>query len=157
MTLRVISPERIVQIAGYSNQIDQLTDWVICTAFRECTDLMNMENLSDMGIKLSVDDYGTGFSSLGYLKLFNELKIDKTFVMNMLEDESDEIIVRSTIELAHNLGLEVVAEGVEDEDTLIQLRKLKYDAAQGYHISRPVSIQAQGIWLEKQPLKVANG
>lgn len=214
-TLGDISPERIVQIAEYSNQIDNLTDWVICTAFRECTELMNMENLrfsinlstknlqdeglpsriagfidkygvspslltleitesavmshpvkareimeslSEMDIKLSVDDYGTGFSSLGYLKMLpvNELKIDKTFVMNMLEDESDEIIVRSTIELAHNLGLEVVAEGVENEKTLRQLRELNCDTAQGYHISRPVSINELGIWLEKQSLKVVN-
>ena len=99
-----------------------------------------MSELNATGIELSVDDFGTGFSSLGYLKMLpvSELKIDKSFVMNMLEDENDAIIVHSTIELAHNLGLKVVAEGVEDQTTLLQLRNLKCDVAQGYYFSRPI-------------------
>jgi len=109
-----------------------------------------MNELSEKGIKLSVDDYGTGFSSLGYLKLLpvDELKIDKSFVINMLEDENDAIIVHSTIELAHNLGLKVVAEGVEDQAALLQLRSLKCDIAQGYHISRPLPKEDFCVWLE---------
>jgi len=117
-----------------------------------------MNKLSAMGIELSVDDYGTGFSSLGYLKLLpvNELKIDKSFVINMLEDENDAIIVHSTIELAHNLGLKVVAEGVENIETLQKLRGLKCDIAQGYFISQPMSKLVFNQWLEAYNPKVVN-
>lgn len=108
-----------------------------------------MSELDAMGVELSVDDFGTGFSSLGYLKMLpvSELKIDKSFVMNMLEDENDAIIVHSTIELAHNLGLKVVAEGVEDQTTLLQLRNLKCDVAQGYYLSRPIHKSDLVKWI----------
>ena len=97
--------------------------------------------LRESGIRLSVDDYGTGQSTLSYLKHLpiHELKIDKTFVTALAEDENDRIMVRSTIDLAHELGLEVVAEGIEDEKTLAILRDLGCDYAQGYFISRPVA------------------
>ena len=96
--------------------------------------------LAGAGFKLSIDDFGTGYSSLAYLKKLpvDELKIDKGFVMGMVRDESDAKIVRSTIDLAHNLGLTVIAEGVEDAAILEQLATLQCDEAQGYHISRPV-------------------
>lgn len=96
--------------------------------------------LSEQGFKLSIDDFGTGFSSLAYLKRLpvNELKIDKSFVMAMDKDESDAKIVRSTIDLAHNLGLTVVAEGVENEALLDKLRELNCDEAQGYFIAKPM-------------------
>ena len=108
-----------------------------------------MSELAVMGIDLSVDDFGTGFSSLGYLKMLpvSELKIDKSFVINMLEDENDAIIVHSTIELAHNLGLKVVAEGVENQTTLLQLRNLKCDVAQGYYLSRPLPKIELAKWI----------
>ena len=109
-----------------------------------------LTTLSEMGIQLAIDDYGTGFSSLAYLKLLpvKYLKIDKSFVIDMLQDENDSIIVRSTIELAHNLGLSVIAEGVEDEETLEQLRKLKCDFAQGYYIAKPMSSTEILKWID---------
>jgi EAL domain-containing protein (putative c-di-GMP-specific phosphodiesterase class I) len=96
--------------------------------------------LSAAGFKLSIDDFGTGYSSLAYLKRLpvDELKIDKSFVMAMEGDADDAKIVRSTIDLAHNLGLSVVAEGVENAAVLQQLRALDCDEAQGYHMSKPV-------------------
>jgi EAL domain-containing protein (putative c-di-GMP-specific phosphodiesterase class I) len=100
-----------------------------------------LERLNDMGLKLSVDDFGTGYSSLSYLKRLpvSQLKIDRSFVKDMIKDEDDAMIVRSTIELAHNLGLTTVAEGVEDEQTLERLRELNCDMAQGFLISRPLT------------------
>ena len=97
--------------------------------------------LRDSGIRLSVDDYGTGQSTLSYLKHLpvHELKIDKTFVTALAHNENDRIMVRSTIDLAHQLGLQVVAEGIEDGRTLEVLRQLGCDYAQGYFISPPVS------------------
>ncbi|MGH2787390.1 MAG: putative bifunctional diguanylate cyclase/phosphodiesterase [Actinomycetota bacterium] len=99
-----------------------------------------LEALDSMGIKIAIDDFGTGHSSLAYLKKLpvNTLKIDKSFVVNMANDENDFVIVQSTVDLAHNLGLEVVAEGVEDENTWVQLRQLGCDLAQGYWKGRPV-------------------
>ena len=101
-----------------------------------------LNRLSAQGFKLSIDDFGTGYSSLAYLKRLpvNELKIDKSFVMGMAHDESDEKIVRSTVDLAHNLGLSVVAEGVENAAILTRLAALNCDEAQGYHMSRPVPV-----------------
>ena len=99
-----------------------------------------LNRLSEQGFKLSIDDFGTGYSSLAYLKRLpvDELKIDKSFVMGMQVGEDDVMIVRSTIDLAHNLGLTVVAEGVETAEILEHLRALACDEAQGYHISRPM-------------------
>lgn len=101
-----------------------------------------------MGIGVSVDDYGTGFSSLAYLKRLpiNELKIDRAFVMEMLSSDNDAVIVRSTIDLAHSLGLRIVAEGVENQETLDVLTALGCDYAQGYHISRPVTAGEVLVW-----------
>jgi predicted signal transduction protein with EAL and GGDEF domain len=92
------------------------------------------------GVRLSVDDFGTGYSSLAYLKRLpvDEVKLDKSFVLNMTSDPNDAAIVRSTIELAHNLGLQLVAEGVEDQETLELLAALGCDLAQGYHLARPM-------------------
>lgn len=99
--------------------------------------------LKDLGIRISIDDFGTGFSSLAYLKQLpvNELKIDKSFVMDIQDDESDKAIVFSTIKLSHSLGLNVVAEGVENQQTLDVLRDMECDIAQGYYFSKPVSAE----------------
>lgn len=106
--------------------------------------------LNDMGFDLAIDDYGTGFSSLAYLKLLpvKYLKIDKSFVVDMLDDEDDAIIVHSTIELSHNLGLSVIAEGVENQDTLQKLSALGCDYAQGYFIAKPMPSSEIQQWLE---------
>ena len=113
--------------------------------------------LSQMKVNLAVDDFGTGFSSLGYLKMLpvNELKIDRSFVMNMQDDENDAIIVHSTIELAHNLGLKVIAEGVENRESLLRLRQQKCDMAQGYHIAQPLPAEAFKRWLKDYHLRIA--
>ena len=102
--------------------------------------LATLNKLSELGFRLSIDDFGTGYSSLAYLKRLpvDELKIDKSFVMSMEKDLDDAKIVRSTIDLAHNLGLSVVAEGVENVKAWDMLRELECDEAQGYHMGRPM-------------------
>lgn len=99
-----------------------------------------LTELHSMGIKLSIDDYGTGFSSMSYLKQLpvDELKIDKSFVIGLDKDKSNDAIVRSTIDLAHNLGLQVVAEGIETAEINEMLRSYRCDMAQGFHLSRPM-------------------
>ena len=99
-----------------------------------------LERLSSLGVRSSVDDFGTGYSSLSYLRQLpiDEIKIDRSFVGTMAVNQSDFVIVRSIIELGHNLDLDVVAEGVEDEWTLDSLRALGCDQAQGYFFARPV-------------------
>ncbi len=111
-----------------------------------------METLAQidaMGVRLSIDDFGTGYSSLAYLKQLpsGEIKIDKSFVMDMIIDENDAIIVRSTIDLAHNMGRQVVAEGVDSEEALDLLGILGCDLAQGYYICRPIPGEEIPAWL----------
>lgn len=115
--------------------------------------LEQAERLTDLGIRLSVDDFGTGHSSLAYLKRLqpHTLKIDRSFIGDMLEDEADVVIVRSTIALAHGLGLTVVAEGIENQETLELLRSMGCDQAQGYHIARPMPEEAFTAWLDESP------
>jgi len=98
-----------------------------------------LSELSSFGVQFSIDDFGTGYSSLSHLKRLpvSELKIDKSFVMEMDSDADDAAIVRSTVDLAHNMGLRVVAEGVETPETLDALKELGCDQAQGYYIARP--------------------
>ena len=118
-----------------------------------------LERLSNMGVDLSIDDFGTGYSSLAYLKRLpvNELKIDKSFVLNMENDEGDTKIVRSTIDLGHNMGLRVVAEGIESEAVWRLLAELGCDQGQGYFMSRPIPGDQLVAWLEKwrAPIAVA--
>ena len=111
-----------------------------------------LKALRDMGIQLALDDFGTGYSSLAHLKRLpvHELKIDKSFVMNMTRDESDAVIVQSTIDLARNLRLRTVAEGVEDIDSWMQLAGLGCDVAQGYYLSRPVPAAELTTWLQSK-------
>ena len=108
--------------------------------------------LDAMGVQVSIDDFGTGYSSMAHLKSLpvHELKVDRSFVSHMISNASDEVIVRSTIDLGRNLGLRVVAEGVEDEATWRALDALGCDVIQGYYISRPVPPDDLIHWLERQ-------
>jgi EAL domain-containing protein (putative c-di-GMP-specific phosphodiesterase class I) len=103
------------------------------------------------GIGVSIDDYGTGLSSLAYLKNIpaDELKIDKSFVTHMDSNQQDCVLVRSTIALAHSFGLRVVAEGVESGRTLEILGQMNCDLAQGYHMARPMPIARLAELLER--------
>ena len=113
--------------------------------------LATVARLNELGVRLSVDDFGTGYSSLANLRQMpiDELKIDRSFVSPMLQGESDLIIVRSTINLGHDLGLRVIAEGVEDAQTLTRLARLGCDLAQGYHVSRPLPAAGFTKWLDE--------
>ena len=108
-----------------------------------------LQRIAALGVKLSIDDYGTGYSSLGYLHRLpiHALKIDRMFVRDMPANEHDSIIVRSTVAMAHNLGLEVLAEGVEDGQTEAILRDMGCDQMQGFHLSRPMPVGELTTWL----------
>lgn len=105
--------------------------------------------LKELGVQFAIDDFGTGYSSLTYLQKLpvNSLKIDKSFVINMLKNKADYVIVRSTIDLAHHMGLTVVAEGVENKDILEQLAIFGCDVAQGYYIGKPMPAEELLLWL----------
>ena len=111
--------------------------------------LVTLRRLDAMGVTLSIDDFGTGYSSLAYLKTLplHELKIDRSFVMGMETDRADLKIVRSTVDLAHNLGYQVVAEGVETAQTWAILREMKCDMAQGFFMARPMPEGDVEAWL----------
>jgi diguanylate cyclase (GGDEF)-like protein/PAS domain S-box-containing protein len=112
-----------------------------------------LNRLHASGVRLSIDDFGTGYSSMAYLKNLpvDELKVDRSFVTHMCQQQSERVIVRSTIDLAHNLGLQVVAEGVEDKETWQELDLLGCDAIQGYHLARPMSASTLADWLVERP------
>ena len=129
----------------------------------EITESVIMENpdrvlrvltrLHDLGVRIGIDDFGTGYSSLAYLKRLpvDEIKIDRSFVQDMTSNESDAVIVRSVIDLGHNLGLCVVAEGVENRETWDMLAAMGCDVAQGFYLSRPLPPDELDIWLERSP------
>jgi diguanylate cyclase (GGDEF)-like protein len=110
-----------------------------------------LRELRDLGVQISIDDFGTGYSSFAYFKNIpaDELKIDKSFVMKMLNDDDDKKIVRTIIELAKSFGLKVTAEGVEDGETAAMLAQLRCDRLQGYHYSRPLPNLEFVAWLEE--------
>lgn len=204
-----ISPDEFINIAEYSNQLDELCRFAIskCTkqakAFYDAgldlpisinfsvtnikqelvTTLLNklqkyqlpsssivieltesimlnldsdkkeqIDKLQTYGIKLSLDDYGTGFSSMGYLRdlHFYELKIDKSFIFDIVENQNSFAIVQSVIDMAKRLGIKVVAEGVEDKQTMELLRKQKCDVIQGYYLAKPMNVQQLEAWLTRQ-------
>jgi EAL domain-containing protein (putative c-di-GMP-specific phosphodiesterase class I) len=111
-----------------------------------------LERLHKLGVRLSIDDFGTGHSSLAYIRHLpvKEMKIDRSFVRNMVADKDDAAIVRSTIELGHNMGLRVVAEGVEDHAALMLLTRLGCDEAQGYFIAKPQPPEEYEAWLRRR-------
>ncbi len=108
--------------------------------------------LAAIGVGLSIDDFGVGQSSLAYLSRLpvDELKVDKSFVRNMIRWESDQAIIRATINLAHDLGMSVVAEGVEDMDQAAMLREMECDMLQGYYISHPLTEEQLQQWISSQ-------
>jgi diguanylate cyclase len=116
--------------------------------------LIVLQALDSMGVSLSIDDFGTGYSSMSYLKTLpvKELKIDRSFVMGMANDPDNAVIVRSTIDLGHDLGMTVVAEGVQDSTTRNDLAAMGCDLVQGYEICRPVSARELELWIEAHPL-----
>lgn len=149
-------PELPDLIAGIAAKTNIQPEWVVL----EITEgsimadparvLTILERLRGMGFSLAIDDFGTGYSSLAYLKKLpvSELKIDKSFVMDMLTSENDAVIVRATVDLAHNLGLKVTAEGVETPEALDTLRGFGCDTAQGYLFSKPLPVDRLRSWLE---------
>ena len=112
-----------------------------------------LRELSEMGLYISIDDYGTGYSSLSYIKRLpiNEIKIDRSFVSEMLTDENDSVIVRATIDMAHDLGLKVTAEGVEDQATWDMLAHFGCDQAQGFFMGKPLAADKFNQWLRQSP------
>jgi diguanylate cyclase (GGDEF)-like protein len=148
-------------VAGMMARTGIQPDWVILeitesSIMVDPARVLNVvERLHEMGFNLSIDDYGTGYSSLAYLKKLpvSELKIDKSFVMDMLTSENDAIIVRATVDLAHNLGLKVTAEGVETEAALAVLRGYGCDIGQGYLFSKPRPLTEILGWMKAGPWK----
>lgn len=120
--------------------------------------LQILKELSALGVSISIDDFGTGYSSLAYLKDLpaSELKIDKSFVFNMLNHEKDRNIVKATIDLGHNLGMKVIAEGVENEDVLNQLIDMGCDSAQGFYMGRPMAYLDMRQWVKDSPWGISN-
>ena len=110
--------------------------------------LQIIKRIHDLGVRFAIDDFGTGYSSMAYLKRLplSTLKIDRTFVSDMLNDEQDEMIIKSTIGLAHSFGLNVVAEGVEDEETMQHLAHLNCEIAQGFYIAKPLPAATFEQW-----------
>jgi diguanylate cyclase len=125
----------------------EITESAIMSDVARATETVN--HLHDMGLKISIDDFGTGYTSLSYIRRLpvSEIKVDKSFVLNMREVNDDAVIVRSIVELGHNLGLAVVAEGIEDQETWDLLSDLKCNQAQGYFISKPVLADEFHDWV----------
>ena len=111
-----------------------------------------LKQLNEMGIQISIDDYGTGYSSLAYLKRLpvNEMKIDRAFIKDMAHDEDDKLIVSTTIDMGHKFGLRVIAEGVEDAETVALLKEMNCDQVQGYFYAKPMPIDELYEWIADQ-------
>jgi EAL domain-containing protein (putative c-di-GMP-specific phosphodiesterase class I) len=127
----------------------EITESAIMTDPDRALEILN--KINGMGYPFSIDDFGMGYSSLNYLRKLpvSWIKVDRSFVINMVRDPSDAAIVRSTIDLAHNLGLRVVAEGVETQEIWSRLAAMGCDAAQGYYMSRPLSVEDVTRWFSE--------
>jgi diguanylate cyclase (GGDEF)-like protein len=127
----------------------EITEGAVMSNPTEALEVLNV--LDKMGVILSIDDFGTGYSSLSYLSKLpvDEIKIDKSFVLSMLQDKQAAVIVRSTIDLGHNLGKKVVAEGIETQEVWDQLLEWGCDTAQGYYMSKPLPAAQLAIWLKE--------
>jgi diguanylate cyclase (GGDEF)-like protein/PAS domain S-box-containing protein len=117
--------------------------------------LVVLQDFAAAGIRLSLDDFGTGYSSMSYLRQLpvGELKVDRSFVSDLADEQADAVLVRSAVDLGHNLGLSVVAEGVEDASTLDALHALGCDIAQGYFVARPMPAEKFDAWIAAGPYK----
>ncbi|WP_394618010.1 putative bifunctional diguanylate cyclase/phosphodiesterase [Lentzea sp. JNUCC 0626] len=131
----------------------EITESAIIADPHRASDVLT--RLRDLGVRLSIDDFGTGYSSIAYLRTMpvHEMKIDRSFTTNMRTDASSGAITRSLLGLAHNLELEVVAEGVEDEETWSVLAALGCDIVQGYCLSKPLPADEFAVWLQDRSLK----
>ena len=152
--------EQIAQLAkdsdiSLSRIIMELTETAVMTDPDDA--LRVMKELNGQGIRLSIDDFGTGYSSLSYLKQLpvDEIKIDRSFVMEMVKNNDDQVIVHTTLTMGHNLSLEVVAEGIEDATTLRKLKDMGCDLAQGYHIAKPMPAEDFFAWVTKYQASLA--
>ena len=153
--------EKIIDIFD-KNQISasefimEVTESVMMTNPQQSIEILN--RLHELGIEIAIDDFGTGYSSLAYLKLLplSKLKIDKSFIMDMIEDDNDAMIVRSTIDLAHNLGMQVIAEGIERKEVLELLSLLGCKLGQGHFISNPIPGDDFKQWLIKHNKHIDN-
>ncbi|MGR9086056.1 MAG: putative bifunctional diguanylate cyclase/phosphodiesterase [Gammaproteobacteria bacterium] len=158
-------PELPDLIAGVAAAVGIRADWIILeitegAVMHDPESAMEIINrLRKMGYHFSIDDFGTGYSSLAYLRKLPlaELKIDKSFVTDIIKNENDSAIVKSTISLAHNLGLIVTAEGVEDQETMELLKQYGCDVVQGYHLSKPLCIKDFNQWLNDSEWKLEKG
>ncbi|GLQ05788.1 hypothetical protein GCM10007924_10090 [Sneathiella chinensis] len=133
----------------------EITESAIISDVVRATDVVT--RLHELGVKVSIDDFGTGYTSLAYIRKLpvDEIKIDKSFVLNMNTVSDDAVIVRTLLELARNLDLSVVAEGVEDRETWYMLAGLGCHVAQGYYMSRPIDVEAFDSWLTTSPWAAA--
>jgi EAL domain-containing protein (putative c-di-GMP-specific phosphodiesterase class I) len=139
VSARTLHPDTVAELTeAWGTAPDRLTLELTESALIEAAAPDVLARLHKMGGKVSVDGFGTGYSSLAYLQNLpvDQLKIDQSFVINLATVPGDAVIVRSTIDLAHNLGMTVVAEGVEDENTLDILAQYECDSAQGHLFSR---------------------
>lgn len=129
----------------------EITESAIISDVVRATDVVT--RLHELGVKVSIDDFGTGYTSLAYIRKLpvDEIKIDKSFVLNMNTVSDDAVIVRTLLELARNLDLSVVAEGVEDRETWYMLAGLGCHVAQGYYMSRPIDVETLETWLRHSP------
>jgi diguanylate cyclase (GGDEF)-like protein len=127
----------------------EVTESAVMGDAARCMDVL--QRLHDLGVRLSIDDFGTGYSSMAYLRRLpvDELKIDRSFVLGMTTTQQDAVLVRTAIDLGHNLGLTVVAEGVEGLEHADALRSLGCDIAQGYHFARPMAAAQLGELLDR--------
>ncbi|WP_169568025.1 putative bifunctional diguanylate cyclase/phosphodiesterase [Sneathiella limimaris] len=148
---------RLLEQSGFPADLLKLeiTESAIISDVVRATDVVN--RLHDLGVKVSIDDFGTGYTSLAYIRKLpvDEIKIDKSFVLNMNTVADDAVIVRTLLELARNLDLSVVAEGVEDRETWYMLAGLGCHVAQGYYMSRPVDRETFENWLLDSPWAIA--
>jgi diguanylate cyclase (GGDEF)-like protein len=131
----------------------EISEHTVMSDPRRATEVLG--RLRTLGVRLSLDDFGTGQSSLSYLKRLplDEVKIDRSFVIGMCRDDGDAAIVRSTIDLARHLGLEVVAEGVESAEVIEALAELRCDVAQGFYLGRPIPGEQLAGWLDAHPAR----